>query len=562
MSAASYYCDETSDCISEDGTEEDGTEEDGNLEDDLALHASMQRSDALAATWEVFDAKSLERLQSDALGEVIAILNCSTSTARLLLMHFRWDKGSLFEAMAERGMEPIFRAARVISQFSSDLRKLPSGGETLCGICFSQQPASEVTTMECGHCFCDDCWKTHFRIQIDGGNCRLLGCMAEDCGAVCDDARVKALIADQPALWWRYCHTLLHSYVDDGKFVKWCPAAPHCGRAIKVIDGDAVYEPVCGCGHHFCFSCLDCAHSPCSCHIWRLWLDKTSNDTETKHWVSANTKPCPKCKSNVEKISGCNLVTCRCGQHFCWLCGGATGLSHTFTSITGHTCGRFKDESDARIEGAQRNLKRFQHYQSRWEGHVESSRLEQKMTEKLLAEISDMQCAPHPAANRCSLTAPVVDFGWLTQAVQQLEVARRTLGFSYVAAFFMFDGITFKDDILPEQSRQLCDLFEDAQGMLEEEVERLSKHIEAPAHGHFDGHCVSQYSDDDATETSPLDYRQRVINSSVNIHNRLNKLYEFIEDEILVLLSSTSCSIAAYQGGCTKSRKVVEVAPS
>ena len=41
-------------------------------------------------------------------------------------------------------------------------------------------------------------------------------------------------------------------------------------------------------------------------------------------------------------------------QHFCWLCGGATGLSHTWTSITGHTCGRFKEETDARIADASR----------------------------------------------------------------------------------------------------------------------------------------------------------------------------------------------------------------
>ena len=112
-----------------------------------------------------------------------------------------------------------------------------------------------------------------------------------------------------------------------------------------------------------------------------MWEDKTTGESETKHWVAANTKPCPKCQSNVEKTSGCNLVTCRCGQvrfkfptptrtrchtatvlsecvddlqHFCWLCGGATGLAHTYSSISGHTCGRYKDEADARIEGAQR----------------------------------------------------------------------------------------------------------------------------------------------------------------------------------------------------------------
>jgi hypothetical protein len=50
------------------------------------------------------------------------------------------------------------------------------------------------------------------------------------------------------------------------------------------------------------------------CCSWRMWLEKTSDDSGTTHWVDANTKRCPKCKSNVEKSSGCNLVVCRCGQ--------------------------------------------------------------------------------------------------------------------------------------------------------------------------------------------------------------------------------------------------------
>lgn len=209
-----------------------------------------------------------------------------------------------------------------------------------------------------------------------------------------------------------------------------------------------------------------------------MWEDKTTGESETKHWVAANTKPCPNCQSNVEKTSGCNLVTCRCGQvritlptpctmppghglsgcagdlqHFCWLCGGATGLAHTYSTITGHTCGRYKEEADARIEGAQRcgglgraprsrraiclpalwhwrqsiiwraqnpgavcgvcagrggsqwqstagcrNLKRFQHYEARWAAHVASQKLERK-------ETSDIQVAswPRPFAHNPSM---------------------------------------------------------------------------------------------------------------------------------------------------------------
>lgn len=39
--------------------------------------------------------------QAEALESAISILGCSRSTARLLLMHFRWDSDLLFGACLE-----------------------------------------------------------------------------------------------------------------------------------------------------------------------------------------------------------------------------------------------------------------------------------------------------------------------------------------------------------------------------------------------------------------------------------------------------------------------------
>jgi hypothetical protein len=30
---------------------------------------------------------------------------------------------------------------------------------------------------------------------------------------------------------------------------------------------------------------------------------------------------CPVCRSGIEKVSGCNHMTCWCGAHFCAVCG-------------------------------------------------------------------------------------------------------------------------------------------------------------------------------------------------------------------------------------------------
>jgi hypothetical protein len=48
--------------------------------------------------------------------------------------------------------------------------------------------------------------------------------------------------------------------------------------------------------------------------MWQMWDEKISGDSETRNWLAANTKPCPKCSKPVEKNGGCNLVVCKCGQ--------------------------------------------------------------------------------------------------------------------------------------------------------------------------------------------------------------------------------------------------------
>lgn len=52
---------------------------------------------------------------------------------------------------------------------------------------------------------------------------------------------------------------------------------------------------------------------------WHKWRQKCVDDSETHNWLSANSKPCPKCAKLVEKNGGCNLVYCMCGQVCCLL---------------------------------------------------------------------------------------------------------------------------------------------------------------------------------------------------------------------------------------------------
>ena len=72
------------------------------------------------------------------------------------------------------------------------LRAMPGDStiEIACGTCFCDVERHDTTTMDCGHTFCNDCWRQHGRIQISEGHSRQLACMAAGCGAICDESRV------------------------------------------------------------------------------------------------------------------------------------------------------------------------------------------------------------------------------------------------------------------------------------------------------------------------------------------------------------------------------------
>jgi len=56
---------------------------------------------------------------------------------------------------------------------------------------------------------------------------------------------------------------------------------------------------------------------------------------------------CPRCSMFAEKISGCNFLTCRCNQNFCFLCSAALDQTKHFTHFHnapyGTTCLGLKD---------------------------------------------------------------------------------------------------------------------------------------------------------------------------------------------------------------------------
>lgn len=101
---------------------------------------------------------------------------------------------------------------------------------------------------------------------------------------------------------------------------------------------------------------------------YSIWEDTNLwNALATKHgagvwdsmkdlvWLAKHTRPCPSCKTTIEKNGGCNHMHCsHCECDFCFLCGAKVGMSEEVWHFSDNriSCyGRqFKDEGALRVE--------------------------------------------------------------------------------------------------------------------------------------------------------------------------------------------------------------------
>jgi len=112
----------------------------------------------------------------------------------------------------------------------------------------------------------------------------------------------------------------LDEYVKkNGEIVKYCPTAD-CGMVYRVSTEGRRFT-CCACLAEICTSCHVQWHNGLTCTMFKSG-EQVGGCLED--WIMkdpSNRKICPKCKTPIEKIDGCNHMTCSgCKSHMCWLC--------------------------------------------------------------------------------------------------------------------------------------------------------------------------------------------------------------------------------------------------
>jgi len=410
--------------------------------------------------FEVLSTEHIVDHMVDCIREVNTVIQIPTTTVRILLNHFKWDKEKLMERyFNESEQDKMFEEAKVVppnKKIVNKGSKIKSASNAECDICTLSFPKQMMTGLECCHSYCTTCWTQYLSAKImDEGASQSIECPEFNCNILVDDQTVMRLVKDSRTKL-KYQHLITNSFVQCNRLLRWCPA-PNCSNAIKVSTVEA--KPVkCRCGHSFCFACSENWHDPVRCHLIKKWIKKCDDDSETSNWISANTKECPTCGAVIEKDGGCNHMICKnqaCKADFCWVCLGPWEPHGS----SWYNCNRYDEDEakNARVgqEKSRAALTRYLFYCNRYMNHLQSLKFENKLYTMVKEKMDEMQ----------QHNMSWIEVQFLKKAVDILCECRRTLMYTYVFAYYL-------------RKNNQCEIFEDNQRDLEQATETLSEYLE------------------------------------------------------------------------------------
>ncbi|EEB13189.1 protein ariadne-1, putative [Pediculus humanus corporis] len=402
--------------------------------------------------------QDLQEAKDQLLVQTSDMLQVPLFTAEALLRNNEWSREMLLEKWMKdavsccnsAGVEPPQSAFNATATYKdSSLLKNQDSCNNECEICMlsiteDDKPSIKIS---CNHNFCFQCWEMYLSNKILEGIQHNILCPAFNCHILVPNDVIERLVS--PDLARRYLHF-------DIKFL---------------------------------LECLGEAHAPSGCTQWKQWLEKVnkirpeqlSNDMKNLEdasnclWLVSNSKPCPNCKSPIQKNEGCNHIKCsKCKFDFCWVCLEAW-KKHSSATGGYFRCNRFPaaikadekqevliNEAVAKSQRIQ-ELNRFLHYYTRFKNHEHSRKIEESL---LNAVKPKMEVLASSLVDRKSLGKTCTKF--VEDGVRELLKARRVLSGSYVYGFYLEDHGYNKT------------IYEFMQNELEVVTEKLSEMIARP----------------------------------------------------------------------------------
>lgn len=192
-----------------------------------------------------------------------------------------------------------------------------------CTICLEKLTSKAFLVLDgCGHLFHIECVSPYAKEAIESRKLPIR-CPYDDCKNELTEGDLSEFLNESELK--KFTEYTLQKYLDQNAGIyTWCPT-PDCKF---VFEADpSVPEFSCQvCTKHYCLACRVEYHKGMTCKEYQINNRIDNNDILFLDLVKGKKfKQCPKCKFWVEKNQGCDHMTCRCGNQFCYKCGGPYG---------------------------------------------------------------------------------------------------------------------------------------------------------------------------------------------------------------------------------------------
>ena len=231
----------------------------------------------------------------------------------------RFDEHQSRQPYSRRTYNYYSPLARNVDGFS--VRKYSTVGT--CGICLDDIPAYNNAGLPCGHVTCFECVKQYLFHNIKDGktdNSKLI-CPHPHCTQFYNSYHVFTIFGcdKENESFVKYVNFQVNRAFEMSALARYCSNS-ECNRLI-IADPTRRRVQCPECSTSSCFRCRKRYHKFPFC-FGDDSVDAFQADVKMKFYYLRNgAKRCPRCRFFIEKLDGCNHMTCvRCGHEFCWVC--------------------------------------------------------------------------------------------------------------------------------------------------------------------------------------------------------------------------------------------------
>ncbi|KAH9305590.1 hypothetical protein KI387_009994 [Taxus chinensis] len=215
---------------------------------------------------------------------------------------------------------------------SSPKRARTAGNEVdhvvLCGICLEAKQNSEFFDREgCSHRFCNDCTAQHVLAKLQE-KLIPISCPEPNCSQTLMPDQCETFLPGETLDMWHL--VLVEADIPESQRF-YCPYKDCSALLVKDVPefgssaGAVINQSECpNCRKLFCAQCVVPWHAGFECNEYQRLSPSEREQDDLKLLMLAKEKQwqrCPKCRTLVERDSGCSHMICRCSFQFCYKCG-------------------------------------------------------------------------------------------------------------------------------------------------------------------------------------------------------------------------------------------------